>query len=390
MLDTGNNRPATFSTAPTNKQGERETPAFQFSVLITKNLIATKTIYEDGKKDPSRAKLFQFRYRELSLEAFTNALRWLSDQRHCFIIRGKLKEELDASQWHQRLLYSSRRGLATIDDLPRRWIALDFDGAKVLPGLDGPDTLVEAGYYIRDQLLPLTFQQTKCVASVTASTGLKPGKAHLRLFFKLSDPADNNALCQWCEALAKEYQDLNLDPSVLRPIQEIYTARPVFADGCDPVPVDKRVVILDGPAGQVSTSSLLGPASAPPPKRSFPPPQPIPLEEAVPEWLLPLLETDAGLGVTPVDTNPTDKAWNAIARIYDDLKYCSQGERNNSLRKAGWELACLVSEGEMPEAMARDAYFGAAANIPNDDDEYPDDRIQELLDLAFDKVFGRR
>jgi polyhydroxyalkanoate synthesis regulator phasin len=42
-----------------------------------------------------------------------------------------------------------------------------------------------------------------------------------------------------------------------------------------------------------------------------------------------------------------------------------------------------VSEGEMSEALARDAYFEAAKGINNNDKEYDDEKIQRRIDDAF-------
>jgi hypothetical protein len=135
-------------------------PAFQFSVLTcARKLLATKTIYADGKECGfGHAKKFLFKYCEIeTLEEFSSALEWLANEPRRFIIRGQLKPGLDPALRHRRLLLSCK-GDATIECPPRRWIVLDIDGASVPSGLGASDKMAEAGYHVRDQLLPEMFQ----------------------------------------------------------------------------------------------------------------------------------------------------------------------------------------------------------------------------------------
>jgi hypothetical protein len=246
------NRPEHTTANDSRKQAanaaERLLPAFQFSVLTcAKNLLATKTIFADGTVVPyGNPKHFRYRYCEIhSLEEFAKALGWLADQPHNFIIRGQLKEGLTG--WQRRLLKPNKDDPTTIECPPRRWIVFDFDGVEVEYGMGNPDSVEQAGYFIRDRRLPPEFQFVRCVASVTSSTGRKgPSTAHLRLFFMLAQPEDNDALEAWVESIAQRHPGLKLDPSVIRAQQLIFTARPLFRGCRDPVPVGCLVRVLSG------------------------------------------------------------------------------------------------------------------------------------------------
>ena len=222
--------------------------AFQFSVLTCarRSQFATKIIHADGKETPySLVKYFHFKYCEIdSLDDFAKvALTWLADQSDKFIIRGQLKPGLSGPQ--RRLIHPKDGNPATLECPPRRWIPLDIDGALVPAGLGAPDKLAEAGYHIRDNVLPSYFRGVRCIASATASTGRKgPTIGRLRLFFELAEAADNKSLCVWITALSEKYTFI--DPKVMEAQQPIYTARPWFRGCEDPVPQWGRIRVLDG------------------------------------------------------------------------------------------------------------------------------------------------
>jgi hypothetical protein len=381
----------TYSTPTTGIQPpnvcEQVDNPFQFSVLTCSHkLLATKIICEDDKEVPfGKAKNFLFKYCEIdTLEDFAKALEWLSTEPRRFIIRGQLKPGLDYSHTHRRLLYPKDGEAATIDRPPRRWIVLDLDGVEVPHGLGAPDKMAEAGYFIRDNKLPAYFRGIRCVAAATASTGRKgPTIARLRLFFALVEAAPNDDLYAWCDGLSRRQPNLRLDPSVMLAMQPIYTARPIFRGMSDPIPPGwGRVTVLDG-YEDYATLDLLpntrhrergngtdhswfkaGTSSYSP--------------EA-----LDLLENYSGRGVYPIE--PTHKAWCAIKRVFEMLDGCPRpggAGRHATLTKAAWELHCLVAEGELPEAMARDAYFEAAHGILSGDGKYDAAAIERRYDDA--------
>jgi hypothetical protein len=345
--------------------------AFQFSILkCVGNLKATKIIYSDGRQKPyDKAKHFHYWYNENhSLEEFADTLRWLAEQPNKFIIRGQLLPGLDGPQ--RRLLKPHDGAPATIECPKRRWITLDLDGVTVPHGLGDPDKLGAAGYYIRDNLLPLTFRNIKCVATATASTGRKgPTIARLRLFFVLSHAVENSVLYEWIKSLAKEHPELSLDPSVMEVQQPIYTARPIFVGLRDPVPAHCRVRVLDGPAAQISYDWDGINGHKPKPKK---------------------IRVFAKSNIPAGETS--DRAWSAIKRIFGNLDGCGRypkvGEtgRHKTLSRAAWELAHLVRVGELPVQVAKEAFLAAAEGIHNDDKVYDDRNLEQRFQDAIDDV----
>jgi hypothetical protein len=390
----------TFTTLPTDKQillAERKqlekiVPAFQFSVLTCKRrVLATKIIHADGKViGYDKAAQFQFAYREIdSLEDFEKlVLTWLATEPRRFIIRGQLLPGLDPGAWHYRRILGHGGEPPSIECPPRRWLVLDLDGVWVPNGYGAPDKLAEAAYFIRDNKLPEYFRGVRCIAASTASTGRRgPNIVHLRLYFVLSRPADNDALYSWACKLSDSDQDLGLDPSVLRPYQPIYTARPIFRGMTDPVPVWGRVRLLDGYTDEVDLRFTR--PGKPPRKR-----EPRAIAQSVvcsdaPEWVLD--SGDAGLGIHTFVTS--DKAWAAIKRMFEKLDGCGIAPkigrfgRFETLRKSAWELAHLVADGELSEELARQAFLKAAEGIHNGDGKYDD--LEDRWQSAIADVGGR-
>jgi hypothetical protein len=400
MLSSDRNRQCQYSTTLRSTQGRQQlgssagaiatpsVPAFQFSVLTcARKLLATKTIYADGKEDPfGRAKNFQFKYCEVeTLEEFAKALEWLSTEPRRFIIRGQLKPELDPANVHRRLLYPKDGEAATIDCPPRRWVVLDLDGVEVPNGLGKPDKLAWAGYFIRDNKLPSYLRGIRCVAAATASTGRKgPTIARLRLFFALAQPASNDALCNWADSLSRTHPDLHLDPSVMLAMQPIYTARPIFRGCTDPVPPGwSRVVVLDG-YEDYATFDL---PEVHKPKRNEHSWTLAPFVQSTPPMSpegLALVEDYCGRGIHPIE-EISDRAWIAIRSIFDLLDGCPKNGkgRHETLNMSAWWLARLVAECELPEDKARKAFLTAAEGINNSDGKYDAALIQRHIDDAF-------
>ena len=113
----------------------------------------------------------------------------------------------------------------------------------------------------------------------------------------------------------------------------------------------------------------------------------------MPDWMVPLAEADAGLGIAPDEpaTEISTKAWNAIRQIFEMLDGCPKNGkgRHDLLNRAAWWLAKLYCEGELPEAEAREAYWKAAEGINNGDGKYDADLLARHIDDAFADI-GRR
>jgi hypothetical protein len=391
MHDDNLNRPLLYTTSEARTQGainSKYHPAFQFSVLTCAYKHATKVIYADGREIPySNVKHFRFKYCELgTLEEFADtALTWLYNERGRFIIRGQLVSDLDPAQTHYRRIHERIGEPATIECPPRRWIVLDIDKARVPEGLNKPDKLAEAGYWLRDNGLPSYFRGVRCIVAATPSTGRR-AVAHLRMFFVLAEPASNDALRLWATGLSEKYTFI--DPSVLREMQPIYTARPIFYGCSDPVPEWGRVRILDGHEDclELKLAKFKKKSKS---HEAFCTPK-IYVCIDCPDELLELTAQDAAKGVAPVE-EISDKAWNAIKQIFEDLKGLpKRGKgRHEGLNIASYWLARLCVEGEMPEAAAREAYWEAVKGINNNDGKYDSKLLERHINDAFADVSRR-
>jgi hypothetical protein len=187
-----------------------------------------------------------------TLEAFADALRWLADQPRIMIGRGQVKPGLDGVRARRRCNDPD----ATTNSFlvaPRAWLALDFDGVVVPAGIGVGDRVADAGAYARS-LLPPEFRDVRAIVSVTSSTGLPKNLgtgpngedlARLRLFYLIDRPVEDEDLRDWAKGFRYE-TGVDLDPVTFGTVQPVYTARPFFVDLDDPVPVDRRVAILDG------------------------------------------------------------------------------------------------------------------------------------------------
>jgi hypothetical protein len=203
------------------------------------------------------------------------------------------------------------------------------------------------------------------------------------LFFVLPEAADNEVLVQWADELSQRAPRLRLDPSVMLANQAIYTARPVWEGCSDPVPSWCRVAVLDGVVDTVALDlPKMGKAKA---RNRVSAPTTVGGD--IPAELLDMTARDAGRGVVMFDTS--DKAWKAVRRAFVALHGCSTGRRHRTLNKVAYELARLAYEGEITGALAREAYFRAAAEIDNSDGEYDAASIERRINDAFTDV-GRR
>jgi hypothetical protein len=213
-----------------------------------------------------------------------------------------------------------------------------------------------------------------------------PTTARLRLFFELAEAADNEALRCWIEQLSEKY--IFIDPSVIRAMQPIYTARPIFRGMDDPVPAWGRIRVLEG---YTDTLEFEMPRGWRPKKHnggSWVPEKP---QYVVPEELLEVTAQDAGLGVPPLPEEISDKAWQAIKQVFDMLDGSPKNGmgRHEALNRGAWQLARLVAECELPGGKAREAFLKASEGINNNDGKYNVTLIERHIDDAFDDVCRR-
>jgi hypothetical protein len=206
----------------------------------------------------------------------------------------------------------------------------------------------------------------------------------LRLFFVLIEPAENDVLRLWATGLSERWTFI--DPSVMREMQPIYTARPIFHGYNDPVPAWGRVRILDGHEDELelnlkkyrtksqSYKTLQKPALTP---RTI-------VCTDLPEEALEVTAQDAGCGVSPVE-EISERAWVAIKEIFELLDGCPKRGigRHVALNRSAYWLARLTFECEITEAKAREAYWEAVKGINNSDEKYNQKLIERHIDDAF-------
>jgi hypothetical protein len=202
----------------------------------------------------------------------------------------------------------------------------------------------------------------------------------------LAEPVDNAVLKLWAEGLSEKHTFI--DPSVLREMQPIYTARPIFYGCSDPVPEWGRVRILDGHEEHLELNLKKHKARV----KSYrtlesPSTRAVHVCSDAPEELLELIELDAGKGVAPVE-EISDKAWSSIKQIFELLDGCPKRGvgRHEALNTASYWLAKLWFEGEITEAKALEAYWDAVKGINNSDKKYDNKLLERHISDAFADV----
>ncbi len=170
------------------------------------------------------------------LGALAETLRGLLPLRYACILRGATVNGEIMKQVRRLLHPDQKTGDApTLREVPRRWVALDLDDIPLPDGTD-PQDLAACAAAVR-RYLPHAFRDAAAIICATASHGIKPG-ARLRWWAWLSRSATGAELEQW-------FAGFPVDVSTFRPVQPIYTAKPLFAAGReDPIP--ERLLVLRG------------------------------------------------------------------------------------------------------------------------------------------------
>ncbi len=197
-----------------------------------------------------------------NLDDLHRALVWLSTRPDRCIVRAALINPTITTPIRRKLYPDRETGdQPTLYEVPRYWIATDWDTLDRPDGLDLTD-LAGCG---REALarLPTAFHKAACIVSATASHGIKPG-IRVRLWHWLDRAITRAEINQWISTIA------GLDDCIFRPAQIIYTAAPVFESGIDPLPA--RTAIIPGEARvAVPSAAALAP---PPPRPAAPLPKP--------------------------------------------------------------------------------------------------------------------
>jgi hypothetical protein len=188
----------------------------------------------EGYDSAKTVDLFEVKIADLA--ALEAVLRQLQHRRDCCVVRGGIADHSRVKRVRRLLYHDPESGdEPTLREMPRRWLALDFDTLPLPAGIE-PEDLIGCGR-AAIQSLPGEFLRVRTVVQATASHGLKPG-ARLRLWYWLERPAYSNELKYWL-------REAPVDPKIFGAAQAIYTSVPLFLPGSfDPLPT--RISVIPG------------------------------------------------------------------------------------------------------------------------------------------------
>jgi hypothetical protein len=197
-----------------------------------------KTVRADGEIEGyDSAKTVDLFAAEIAdLDALGSVLRRLEhDHDHC-VVRGGIADP-SRVKGVRRLLHHDRDSgdEPTLCEMPRQWLALDFDTLPLPAGIQ-PEDLIGCGR-AAIQSLPVEFSRVRTIVQATASHGLKPG-ARLRLWYWLDRPVCGDELKYWLRAAP-------VDPKIFGAAQAIYTSAPLFLPGSFD-PLLTRISVIPG------------------------------------------------------------------------------------------------------------------------------------------------
>jgi hypothetical protein len=210
------------------------------TVLTTRGPLATKRIERTPEgvvtHGYDRARWFDTVTVEVDgIEGLLALLVRLDLEQGRLVIRAALLSGIDPRRCRRLLHPDQATGdPACFADVPRAWAAFDFDSVEA-PACTDPRDGVEAGLFLRD-LLHDPFRDAACIVQATSGCTIKPGLRY-RLWFILDRPLYGHEVAAWTASP-------HLDPATLRPVEPIYTARPVFVGMADPLP--RRLWHLSG------------------------------------------------------------------------------------------------------------------------------------------------
>jgi hypothetical protein len=236
---------------------------YTLTLALARGRRLCKTRHADGTaQDYDSAKLLDLHTAHVpDLPALAALLQELRTRQDTCVLRGAILDPV-RTRAVRRLLHRCRAtgDGPTLADIPRPWIALDFDGLPLPSDLD-PLDLAGCGTAAR-RTMPSPFHLAACVVTATAGHMFKPG-ARVRLWFMLVRPVAGAEHKRWLAAAP-------VDRSVFGAAQPIYTAAPRFVGMADPLPF--RLAVLPGaPAVGVPSPEELAP-----PPHHVPPSPPLP------------------------------------------------------------------------------------------------------------------
>jgi hypothetical protein len=201
------------------------------TLLRTFGALATKRITPAGIEGYGRAKYF--RGRAVNFATLAELFRLLTRTARdplTFVVRGEILDHVNRRRMLRRLHADRASGEpATLQDVPRHTVAIDWDGPAPPPGLDPVLDIEEVGDWLRGRL-PEPFHDADAIVQLTSSAGLKSG-VRARTWHVLNRPLPGADVKGWLQAERVEFDDVTL-----RPVETIYIATPIFEGRHDPVP----------------------------------------------------------------------------------------------------------------------------------------------------------
>ena len=220
-------------------RGDKAAGADSLTLLTTTGgILAVKTFRRGdggGIEEEGYGRARTFTAREIDVDGDGEWLRALGPKQQSFVVLGRPVDWRPGER--KRRLSSDRDGdSATIEDCARSWMPVDVDkiGFESLAAVDDGETLA------LETLSWLGLRGRRCVWHLTNSHGFK-GKVRIRLWVRLARPATAEQM----KAFARfRWKDDQVDVSVYRPAQPIYTGDPKLVGVDDPV--TERVGTLEG------------------------------------------------------------------------------------------------------------------------------------------------
>ena len=307
------------------------------TLLRAKGPRLAKTLHPGGSFTPyGDARTFDMTEAPVtSLVALHGILAKLLPRPDLAIVRGAIADPARAHGVRRLLHPAPKSGdLPTLREVPRRWVALDMDGIPAAAGLDVTD--LHACLGVVRPLLPAGFHGAALVVQATAGHAIKAG-LRLRLWAWLSRPAMGAELARWLAGVP------GLDRASFRPVQVIYTAAPILADGAtDPLPHGR----LHFATGR-STVEVPAPHNlAPPARRAMP-------------------------AFAPTATSLPSARYGAaaLARAAANIMAQPEGGRHETAVAEAWGLARLVKAGAVTASDVTRVIEGALRNAGKPDGE---------------------
>ena len=272
------------------------------------------------------------------LDELADALAWLLPRPAYAVVRGAVADSARVVGVRRLVHPCPDTGeQPTLQEAPRRWLALDVDSLPLPPGGDVRD-VAGCGAYAR-LCLPSAFHNARCIVTASGSHGIKPGM-RLRLWCWLDRPLTGPECRRWL-------RDYPVDPALFSPAQLVYCAAPVF-DGGAPDPLPCRLAMLPGAREGV----------APPSAGALVPPRPCPLPD-----------TDRA------DAGPFALA--ALAGAASRVRHAPERTRHPTLLTEALRLVRLVDAGLLAAADVRRVLKDAAERCG-----LPDSEAGAVIDWA--------